>query len=116
MTEPNIDKQALREQINEIVGEVATKGMIGMQLAMHDGSKKHHEKVLKEAGDLIETLFHQHTQTQIQAVLDELLEWHEYWTSQHEKPFNWYGAVKALKVSKDHKKPFAVIQSEREKL
>lgn len=42
-------------------------------------------------------------------VLDELLEWHEYWSNQHEKPFNWYGAVKALKVSKDFKKPFNVL-------
>lgn len=41
-------------------------------------------------------------------VLDELLEWHKYWTNQHKEPFNWYGAVKALKVANDCKRPFNV--------
>lgn len=41
--------------LQDIVAEVATKGMIGMQLAMGDGSSKHHEKVLKEAEQLIQS-------------------------------------------------------------
>ncbi len=49
----------IKQSIDEIVAEVATKGMIGMQLAMSDGDSKHHEKVLQEARELITTLFTQ---------------------------------------------------------
>ena len=58
-----------REEIDEIVGEIATKGMIGMQLAMTDGSPKHHKKVLKEAGDLIEALLVQARKQVVEEVL-----------------------------------------------
>lgn len=43
------------ERLEELVSEVATKAMIGMQLAMHDGSSKHHEKVLDEAKQALKT-------------------------------------------------------------
>ena len=59
-----------REEIDEIVGEIATKGMIGMQLAMTDGSPKHHKKVLKEAGDLIEALLVQARKQVVEEVLE----------------------------------------------
>lgn len=41
-------------------------------------------------------------------VLDELLDWYEN-PPMNVKPFNWYGAVKALKISKDFKKPFVIF-------
>lgn len=62
-----------------------------------------------KAQSQIKTLITEQVRLGKDEVLDELLEWHEYWSNQHEKPFNWYGAVKALKVSKDFKKPFNVL-------
>ena len=44
------------------------------------------------------------------AVLDDLLEWFEYWCSTNPgKPFNWYGAVQALKVMKDPQLPYVKL-------
>lgn len=44
-------------------------------------------------------------------ILDDLLEWEQLWSQIHKEPFNWYGAVKALKVAKDHKKPFSTLKA-----
>ena len=46
------------DELDDLVADVVTKGMIGMQLAMADGSPKHHKKVLKEARELIELYCH----------------------------------------------------------
>lgn len=43
-------------------------------------------------------------------ILDDLLEWEQLWSSIHKEPFNWYGAVKALKIDKDHIKPFHTLK------
>ena len=47
-------------------------------------------------------------------VLDDLVEWSELWASMHKEPFNWYGAVKALKIAKDHQKPFNTLAIQEE--
>ena len=44
-----------------------------------------------------------------QDVLKELVEWYEYALSVDDTSFDWYRAVKALMVSKDHKKPFSQL-------
>lgn len=47
-----------------------------------------------------------------QDVLKELVEWYEYALSVDDTSFDWYRAVKALMVSKDHKKPFSQLGKE----
>ena len=54
-------------------------------------------------------LFHQYGVSEKDEVLGELLSWYHFWESTHKEPFNWYGAVKALKVAKDHRKPFTEL-------
>lgn len=46
-----------------------------------------------------------------QDVLKELVEWYEYALSVDDTSFDWYRAVKALMVSKDHKKPFSQLSN-----
>lgn len=43
-------------------------------------------------------------------VLDELLDWYDN-PPISIKPFNWHGAVKALKISKDLQKPHVIFQN-----
>ena len=50
----------------------------------------------------------------VDAVLDELIEWYEAEKDFSAQPFNWYGAVKSLKVSKDYKKPFDTLSEQKE--
>jgi len=45
-------------------------------------------------------------------VLDELIEWYESILPTG-ATFNWYGAVKALKISKDYKKPFDQLSKQK---
>lgn len=61
--------------------------------------------------DYILNLLEDEKQKAVDDVLDELLEWHEVKTQMSAQPFNWYGAVKALKISKDHKKPFNILHN-----
>lgn len=58
------------DELDELVAEVATKGMIGMQLAMADGSPKHHKKVLKEARELIELYCHKQVIEELEIILN----------------------------------------------
>src|ERR1044072_8349700 len=44
--------------------------------------------------------------------LDLIVEWGVQWQDTHEAPFNWYGAAKALKVSKDMQLPYVELQSQ----
>jgi hypothetical protein len=63
----------------------------------------------------LEVMFHQYGVSERKKTLDELLEWNQLWGDLHPEPFNWYGAVKALKVAEDHRKPFNVLtQSDKE--
>lgn len=49
----------------------------------------------------------------VDGVLDELTQWSADWAESHpNKPFNWYGAVGALKVSKAHQKPYIKFSPE----
>ena len=59
---------------------------------------------------LIDTHCQKRESEAVDNVLDELLEWYEVKSQMSAQPFNWYGAVKALKISKDHKKPFNVLK------
>lgn len=46
-------------------------------------------------------------------VLDELIEWYEFMLPTG-ATFNWYGAVKGLKISKDYRKPFNSLSKQKE--
>jgi hypothetical protein len=44
-------------------------------------------------------------------VLQDLVDWHDMWNNRQE--FNWYGAVKAMQVMKDPRKPFIEFERTR---
>jgi len=60
------------------------------------------------------SLIQQVERNAVDNVLDELLEWYDIKSQMSAQPFNWNGAVKALKASRDHKKPFNVLKAELE--
>jgi len=62
---------------------------------------------LRKAVDAIDRLVTEAKQD----VLKELVEWYEYALSVDDTSFDWYRAVKALMVSKDHKKPFSQLSN-----
>lgn len=43
--------------------------------------------------------------------LDQLYEWAELWNGNHRSEFNYYGAIKSLKVSKDMRLPFVQLST-----
>jgi len=69
---------------------------------------------LSERHDAILSLIQQVERNAVDNVLDELLEWYDIKSQMSAQPFNWNGAVKALKASRDHKKPFNVLKAELE--
>lgn len=79
-------------------GRLEAKQAILTHISKHYIPKSEVDEMVREAKD---------------EVLDDLLEWRELWESTHREPFNWHGSVKALKVAKDHKKPFVQLSTNK---
>lgn len=93
---------ALRDKIMEILGSsINFKGLADDWYIKHTEDA---DKILKIIQDNQEPKYQ---------VLNDLLEWHEVWSAQHKEPFNWYGAVKAMLVMKEPRKPFNQLEEEK---
>lgn len=76
------------------------------------GSPLYVERLVKAKFDLAQYIKQKELEARY-ALLEELLEWHDSWIHiRPEQPFNWHGAVKAMLVMKNPRKPFTHLERE----
>jgi hypothetical protein len=101
----NKPKQSEREALVERIADVANFNLA-------DGVPVSNNVMLSDIEELADELLADRASAEKAAkddVLKELLDWYEYWRQTNNTPFNWYGAIKAIQVSKDFKKPFNTL-------
>lgn len=106
-----------KQQIEEMISDFC-EDSISYGEELHTGRVKSDDEIksdsaelLRKQTEIVEAIDRLVTEAK-QDVLKELVEWYEYALSVDDTSFDWYRAVKALMVSKDHKKPFSQLGKE----
>ena len=105
-----------KQQIEEMISDFG-EDSISYGEELHTGRVKSDDEIksdsvelLRKQTEIFEAIDRLVTEAK-QDVLKELVEWYEYALSVDDTSFDWYRAVKALMVSKDHKKPFSQLSN-----